>query len=489
MRINIQKLFYLPIILLFLPAFVMWLPGLNTIFHFFYLAIYVVIIILFLKYPKVYVNKIKSFINKTPLKIFLLALILMIVNSVLLSIIGTTTIGIVIKNVFFQIILRIIPLFLYFIFIIDKYISYKHFVKLFLILFWMYMCLGVLIFLAQVCNIQIILNITDFLSNARLIRGTNTGSINFFSEVSNYYAFGLPRLDNLHEEPSHYARFIYIFLPLIYSFNLAQIKLVKNNYLNYFIKKTFIPITIINSILTMSPIFLIFIIMITIIYFFKEIILFAQKYLFLLLSICTTFIIFICNINFTNTYLSRIVNLITQVRTFNDFILVEESLAIRIVNYINAICLFLKYPFSGVGIGNLKYCLLKQYEHSPLPLTPRIESRIELANFYNTPVMFDPSLITMLLSESGIIITLIFVYFLFVLFKSISKLLKLSSSNKNNFYFVNLKGIKYCLIGMFIIMFYDSSLLTTEFYMIFIMSIILIYKYKTRINYGKNINF
>lgn len=478
MKINIKSILFLPILFLFIPSFVVWIPGLNTIFYIFYLTIYFALIIQILVHPKEFYKKIRNYIYKTPFKIFCLALILMIVNALFLSIIGVTTFSVSIKNIFFQIFLRIIPLCAYFLYIIDKYISYKDFVRTFLLLFWLYMLLGIIIFISQLFNFMLIPNIADFLSNARYIRAVNTGSFDMFPDVSNYYAFGLPRIDNLHEEPSLYARFIYVILPLIYSFSLSPIKLVKSKVLNLIVKKSYIPLTILNIILSMSPIFLILTLVISFIYFFKNIILFIKKYFVLFLSILISICIFMSNINFANTYISRIVNVITQVKSFNDFILVEESLAIRIINYANILCIFLKKPFTGVGFGNIKSYMLEQYNHSPLPLTPRIESRIQLATSNNTPILSDSSLIYMLLAENGIFIFTIYIYFFIILYNSISRLLKLFANNKNGFYYVNLRGIKYSLIGIFIIFFYDSSLLTTEFYIVYIMSLILIYKYK-----------
>ena len=278
MKINIKSILFLPILFLFIPSFVVWIPGLNTIFYIFYLTIYFALIIQILVHPKEFYKKIRNYIYKTPFKIFCLALILMIVNALFLSIIGVTTFSVSIKNIFFQIFLRIIPLCAYFLYIIDKYISYKDFVRTFLLLFWLYMLLGIIIFISQLFNFMLIPNIADFLSNARYIRAVNTGSFDMFPDVSNYYAFGLPRIDNLHEEPSLYARFIYVILPLIYSFSLSPIKLVKSKVLNLIVKKSYIPLTILNIILSMSPIFLILTLVISFIYFFKNIILFIKKY-------------------------------------------------------------------------------------------------------------------------------------------------------------------------------------------------------------------
>lgn len=476
--LKLKFLLFLPILFLFLPSFVLWIPGLNTIFYVSFLTIYLAIIVVFIKDYKYFINKVKSFAKKTPLKIFLFVLALIIIDSILLSILGITSINTTIKNVFFQIILRILPLLLYFIIIIDKYISYKNFVKLFMFLLWSYLCLGIVIYFSQLCNIQIIINVTDFLSNARYVRAFHSGSLDYFPETSNYYAFGLPRLDNLHEEPSLYARFLLIFLPMVYSFNLSKIKLFENKYVNFFIKKTYIPLIIVNILMTMSPIFFIFFIIITLIYFYKDILLFIKKYFLLLLSFMSILGISICNINFTNTFFSRIINVLTQVKNFNDFILIEESLAIRIVNYVNTICSFFKFPITGVGIGNLKYYLLEQYQKSPLPLPPRIETRIELANNTNLPVLFDCSLLYVFLAECGIIITIIYLYFLITVYRQIFKLQKLISQKNKNFYYLNLKGIKYSIISIFILMFYDSSLLTIEFYVVIIMALLILYKYK-----------
>ena len=70
MRINIQKLFYLPIILLFLPAFAIWIPGINKgfIINNIIFVIYTFFILLF-DYKTV-VNKFIQIYNNTAFKYF-----------------------------------------------------------------------------------------------------------------------------------------------------------------------------------------------------------------------------------------------------------------------------------------------------------------------------------------------------------------------------------------------------------------------------------
>ena len=80
-------------------------------------------------------------------------------------------------------------------------------------------------------NIEIINNIFDFFANARIIAFEKQG---FFQQASGYFAFGLPRLDNLAEEPSFYAQFLFIFLPFIYG--IASLKSqIYNNYFSTFL--------------------------------------------------------------------------------------------------------------------------------------------------------------------------------------------------------------------------------------------------------------
>lgn len=418
---NLRFIVYIPLILLFFPAFAVHMPFLGGIYLIFYLSLYPLIILFLLKDNQEFLKTIIYFFKKTPLKYFGIALLLMIINSSILSLFGVTNLYEVFRASLVRIILGILPILICFLYIIKKYIHYDNFAKLFILLFWINLLVGFISYFGSFFEIEFINKTFDFLANYRLLAFKLYGSD---SQASNYFAFGLPRLDNLHPEPSGYACFIYIFLPFVYAFGTSKIKLYKNKFLNIFIKKTIIPFTWISILLTFSPIYLLFSLLITLIYFFKDLFKLMKKYFIIIIFALLLIIFVLKTINLSETYLSRIINILTEIKSFDDFIFIEPSLATRIVSYFNQFCVFLKHPLTGVGLGNLPYALLGQFYNSSLPLTPELVSKMNISISTNTKLMFNSSFFYTTIAENGLIVMGFIVYFIYRLFYLIGKFIK-----------------------------------------------------------------
>ena len=420
-KINFKFILYLPIILLFFPAFALHISFLGGIYLIFYLSLYPLIILFFLKDNQEFLKTIICFFKYTPLKYLGIALLLMVINSCILSLFGITNLYEIFRASFVRIILGILPILICFLYIIKKYIHYDVFTKIFIFLFWVNLFVGFISYIGSFFEIKFINKVFDFFANYRLLAFYLYGSD---SQASNYFAFGLPRLDNLHQEPSGYACFLYIFLPFVYAFGTSKIKLYKNKFLNILIKKTLIPFTWISIILTLSPIYLFFSLLITLIYFFKDLFKLIKKY-FIIIIFALLLIIFVFKtINLSETYLSRIINILTEIKSFDDFIFIEPSLATRIVSYFNQFCIFLKHPLTGVGLGNLPYALLGQFYNSSLPLTLELVSKMNISINTNTKLMFNSSFFYTTIAENGLIVMGFIVYFIYRLFYLIGKLIK-----------------------------------------------------------------
>ena len=477
---NFKFVLYIPFILLFFPAFAFYVPFLNGVYLIFFLFAYFIIAI-FIYNLKDIIKKIISIIKNTPLKIYVLFLILAILNSVFLASIRVTTFGITIRSVILQIFLYIIPVYIVFLYTIDKYISYEKVIKLFYTLFWIYMILGLIAYLGQLFNIYAINTLFDFFANARKINFDK--AINFdLMPASNYEAFGLPRLDNLSVEPSFYACFIYLFIPLIYQLSSSKNRLYKNLFCEKMIKTTIIPLTWINVILTQSPIFLVLTTIITILFLNEK--LKREKrviyYIYCIVSIfCFSllFITFGMNLEIIqNTFISRIVNTVQSLTSIEEFSLTEPSLATRMLSFFNQFCLFLKHPFSGVGIGNVGYQIVSVYMYSPLPLTPEMQLKLQLALMSNSKLMINQNVICYLLAENGIFIFLIFIYFHLLLYRDLIKTMKSNSLSK---LMLDVGvGLKVCWFSITIWFFYESSLLRLDYMFVYILIICYIYRVK-----------
>ena len=482
MSLNLRYFLYLPLIFLFLPAFA--LPIAGSTYLILYIILYAVILFLLIKDNKKILLKLIDVIRKTPLKLYILVLLLSIINMFVLMCFGKLSIYRFLISLIFTIGLKILPLVFYFIYIIGKYISLKDFIKTFLFLFWLNLLLGFVSYLGQFFNIQFIMDIFDFFANARKFAWEQSG-LNLLSNVSNYSAFGLPRLDNLFQEPSEYAHYLCMFLPFVYTFSITKVKIYKNTYLNLLIKKTLIPFTILSIILTMSPIAFILCIVLTGLYFYKDLLKFAVKYYPLLIAVIVALIILLNNIDLSETYLSRIINVITNVRSIEDFILIEPSLGTRIISYINVMCIFFKYPLTGVGLGNIPYTMVNQLLNSPVPLTAELVSRNSLLTTAAKCAFFVNDYLYTFIAENGLFIFLIFAYFYYSLYRETTPFQNTRNNNINCFKYTVQKALNGTLISIFIISLYNlaAQSLIIPMYFVWALTISLIYLNKT----GKDI--
>ena len=399
-----------------------------------------------------------SFLNSLILPIFLNEL------SIARSIVIIIKIGL----------LCICPMLFLYIYIVGKYIAVKKFFKTFIIIFLLILLVGLIAFLGQYFNISFINKFFDIVANSRLL-AFEKGLKGFEQEtLSNYIAFGLPRLDNLHEEPSFYARFLFVFLPLIYNISTVKQKLLKSGLLDRILKRTIYILAWLNLFLTFSPIFILLSCCITI-FHFKS---FIKKYWYIVLTIFSIFIIGLSLINLQETFLSRILIFITRIRSFSDFIAMEPSLAGRIIIYINLICIFFKNILFGVGFGQAFFLIINQLASSPIDLTPGVQTKLLAALTTGSSLSYNTGFIYTVFCENGIFISILFMIFCKSLYVEINKIIKNSSYEL----IIKLaKGLKWSLISLFILMFYDMTSIQIEMYMIFSMCLILIYYQKKQI--------
>jgi len=475
--INLEHLLYIPLIFLFLPAFAVPIGG--TVYYCYYLVLYVFLLFLLIKDNKKFINKIIDVIKKTPFKIFVLVLFLMTINMFFLLILGKLSLGRFLISFIFTICLKILPIFLYFIYVIDTYIPYRSFVKGFILIFWINLLVGFVAYIGQLFNIEIITNIFDFFANARILSWEQNG-LSMVSGVSDYAAFGLPRLDNLCQEPSEYAHFLCIFLPLVFAFGTAKIKIFKNKYFNFCVKLTLVPFTIFSVILTLSPIALVLCCLLAVIYFRREIIVITKKYFLIIALFLFLFFILINKVDFSKTYLSRILNVVTQIHSLEDFILIEPSLATRIISYINIFCIFCAHPFTGVGMGNLPQAMSLQLQKSPVPLTPELITRNTYIAEGNNAIYVNDYLYAFL-AENGFFSFILLAYFYYKLYKFTANALVYFKNNKNSFNYALIHSLQEILISLFIIALYNMTASTTinPMYFVWALIIALIYRYKT----------
>lgn len=218
----------------------------------------------------------------------------------------------------------------------------------------------------------------------------------------------IARTKSVFTEPSYFANFICFNLPLIYEFSKNKYKIFRSSFLDIILKKSMFILAWWMIIATLSPIFLIFAVLFTIIYFFitsKR----TSKLIFLL-SFGIMFIvaaIILSNINIQGTYLERISKTLASIHDIRVFIYAETSLATRIISICNQFIIALQHPILGIGYGNIERFLLKQLESSPLPLTPQLISSVGTGSGANKFLFWTT------LCETGFIgVTLLYAYFI-----------------------------------------------------------------------------
>lgn len=299
--------------------------------------------------------------------------------------------------------------------------SSKKIMQIINILLFTIFFIGIIDFISAFFYITPIMDLIQLFSNEQLcVFGTITPKV---------YIAGIPRVQSVFIEPSVLGSFATVMLPFIYKIGNSPYKYYKNFILNFVLKKTLILLAWLNLLLTQSPIFLVFAILLTLLYYFKLIIKSIKKHfktIILLLIVLFTFLyIFLMSIevNITETYLNRILVVIDALGNFDKLVQTEGSLATRLNYYINELCIWSQYPVIGVGLGGMKNYVEKQMAyHSPVPLTMEILMKMHFSPKFTIITGFFYKYIT----ETGLIgIGLLYAYFINIIknLKNLSRFL------------------------------------------------------------------
>lgn len=290
----------------------------------------------------------------------------------------------------------------------------------------------------------------------------------------------LDRVQSTFEEPSQYVWFLCVNLPLIYEMSFSQQKIFNNQFIDKFIKITSIPLAWFCIIATLSPIGIIIAIMVTIAYYMlknkksiKKLLLYSVSFTFL----SVIFLILVLNSSDSNPIFSRIKTVLFVLNDFKTFVIVEGSLATRLIYYSNAFLISLSNPIIGVGWGNLAMYLYEMIEKTNIPLTLEIQQRwikcMNPSEFGYTPAIF-----FRVIAETGFVGAFFFYYFIYRLF-NISK--KLTIFSDLNFITCNfISGFYFMIISFFYNSFYNSLLYCSYFWIIFGILIGIAHKYSIK---------
>ena len=451
--VNIKFLLVLNIIFIFFSAFV-FLIG-NKPFLFFYFPLILLFILIMVKSPREFIINVNNLYKKTPLKYYFYFIIYLLLSSFILYLNGKTNI-----LIFYYIFIKLFPIFLLCYLLssifIPKYLSIKTTIKILLLILFFGFIWGLLGFLGELYDITFLKNMIDTLSNMKQL----TQNVEIMTDTIS----GIPRLRSFCHEPGSFATLIFLFLPIIYKLSLQKEKIFQNKYVNYLIKKSLIPLAWLCLILTMSPIYLIFSSIITIIYFFRYIINFIYKYYYviftmLIIILLTILLFFFIDKNLIfkfieKTYILRILNVLNNIDDFSSLIVIEGSLGSRIVSFINSFILGLKSPLIGLGYDNVRFYMFDQFLNSPVPLTQENIQNMQYDIISNSGTAYNKSLFFGLFAETGIIG--VFLYYLF-LFKNIITIKRIKHYF-NGTYYNFLCALEYFTCMLIIFSFYIPSM-------------------------------
>ena len=404
MIINLKYITFIALLLLLLPSFC-FIIGSQFIPIYIPLIIFISFV-LFIFYNKQLISTVLSFYKNTPFKYLVIFFIWAFITIIFSIIKGKFFIGGFITGTLGGLICSVMLPCIFSLFIVPKYINIKTFTRFLYLFFWFVFLLGILDFIIFYFNIPILKELMTILSNKRLLMYNST-------EVTRVMVGNLPRARSIFDEPSFLGYFIFVVSPIVYEWTLSEYKIFENNLINIITKRTIIPFMWISLILTQSPIFLIFNIIFTTIYFllirqeYKKIIKHFIPISVLFLSLISVILLIFTKIDLSSTYLNRIFLVIQNINSFEDFIMVEPSLGTRIITIINAIKMGLQHLFLGVGYGNMSYLIAEQLSHSSIPLTKELEIFVWLNK--TTPAS---TIFIKIFSETGIIGTYLFYYFI-----------------------------------------------------------------------------
>lgn len=464
MKINIKFLFFIFMIFSFLPSFCFKI-GNQFIPFYIVLGIILIIAVFVLKGKSLLANFV-TYYQKTPFK-FLMLFTGWAFITILFSIfkakffIGgfvNSTIGGLIASVFIPTMLIL--------FFVPKYVKIKTIFSFIFIFSFFIFSLGLVEFIVHYLDISCLKDALSIFANKRLFLSDSDISQRVLS-------FGFPRIRSIFDEPSYLGYYCALISPLLYEITFNQIQIFKLKKVDYIIKKLIIPFLWLNIILTQSPIFFIFNLLFSTYYFiivrklYIKIIKNQIKMLCHFIFVFVLFIIFL-KIDYSETYMGRVIVFFQSIKNFDTFIIAESSLATRVIIAINAFDLGMNNLFMGVGFGNMSYLIANKIANSNLPLTEELVHFVYLSKTNPASTIF-----VKVFSETAIIGTFLFYNFLYLLLKQIEKI-KIIEKIVN----LPIKGLYLFYLFFIMTSFYDSNLNQPYIWIIISTGLVLIYKGK-----------
>lgn len=455
MKISLKGFLYLSFLFLFLPSMYIFSTGIPV----YDVIILIAFILLFIFLGKKNLYLLYKISSIRAVKYLFLYVLWCLFAGAILVVLGKFSIINYIYSIFILLIFNNISWFLLPVLTIPRIVSIKSIKKILLIGIYIICIYGLLVYILNSFGLDFI-NIIQNIINNRRENIVTTRNLSVF------------------EEPGYFGSFICITLPLIYKTVLSEFKIVKNIILNYFIKKTYIPLIWITLLTIKSPIWLIFSLISTLIYFYNFIKIKIRKHFILIFTTIITLIIgFMLLVNLVNlkeTFLKRAFLVIQNVNNLEKFILVEPSLANRFLSYKARLHLFFEYPITGVGYKNAENVVISYFNKSTSPLTLELQRNITNSISTNRSVGINGAILWDTLSNTGLVGFLLLYSFYFSSVILLHKIILRMKYSENKIFF---EGIKLSLISIIAYSFYDIRPNFVYFWFLFGLSITFINYY------------
>ena len=331
------------------------------------ITIFISLFLLMLKNPEYFWKQIKSIYKKTPFKYLIWFVIWLFIGAFIHY---NHFLKISIK-VFLIYCLDVIPAFLFAILIFPKYFSYKKLFRFFIGMYQFIIAYGIVDFLCRII-IGIKAPFYSILCSKNYFAHAFGNAVNTTEKI-------WQRASSVFFEPSFFATFIFLFIPLVYVLIKSDVRIIKNLKADRFIKLSLLISTWLCLFFVKSPIYIIAVIIYTLIFFAKDIIKFIKKNLAVIVCIPLIFVslftifIHLKPDNFANdSIVLRIEKSLSAIHSLDSLVYAEPSLATRTITIINTFNAAKKVIITGCGYDNHSEIMYKEYTNTNTPLTGEI---------------------------------------------------------------------------------------------------------------------
>lgn len=438
-KIRFNDIFLIPLILLFFPAFCVWILVKPIVIY--YITAICAFIIAFVFFNGFLSSKLKLLYNLSALKNYKNFALWCILSGIILVIFSDYNI-----KVFLYYIITLLLICYTFTYLLpglmydEKSYNIKFFIKLLTVIYYIIFVIALLEFFGKTFNISYLTWFSQFLGNQNLYK------LNYIE---------VERVRSIFAEPGWLGGFIFINMPIIYGIILSKYRTFKNVYIDSFIKITMIPLMWFTIIVEQSAIWLVFNLILTIIYFRRNIADIIKRY-FLIVIFAGIILcgivssIFLLKNNFNIGLYERIFLFFQNITNFDDLVTTNHSLGCRLVSYLLSIKVGLKHWLLGVGLGNLQFIIPQYYSDSALPYVSELQYNF-MKDYMIGRMHYNSAIPYEFFAELGVIGLGLFYWFIFKTIKILNSVKDSFDEIENDF----LNGLYISLIALPVIIFYD----------------------------------